>query len=201
MKTNVIMVKKDGVGIDAALRETERFAAYQHLDRKETLRLRLLAEEMLGMIKGVVGEFDAKFWVEGEDKEAQLMLEANVLVDYEQREQLLSLSSSGKNHAHKTFMGKLAGIFEYLMMSYDETAAYVWQQADLSYNLMPGLGYEQMWSLDLFRSNLEENLDEEVRKEEWDELEKSIVAKLADEVIVGIKSRKVQMIIKKSFRE
>ena len=35
--------------------------------------------------------------------------------------------------------------------------------------------------------------------EEWDQLEKSIVAKLADDVIVGVRGKKVEIIIKKKF--
>ncbi len=199
MKTNVIDVKNDGTGIDAALRETERFADYQHLDRKETLRLRLLAEEMMGMVKGIVGKFDARFWIEGEDKEAQLTLEAEASVDIEQRDQLLALSSSGKNYAHRTFMGRLAGIFESFMMSYDETTAYALQSADLGYEMMPGTGFERMWSLGALRDELAGIPADVEKKEEWDELEKSIVAKLADEVLVGVKSRRVQLIIRKRF--
>ena len=34
---------------------------------------------------------------------------------------------------------------------------------------------------------------------EWDQLEKSIVAKLADDVIVGVRGRQVEIIIKKEF--
>lgn len=37
------------------------------------------------------------------------------------------------------------------------------------------------------------------KEEEWDQLEKSIVAKLADNVIVGVMGKKVDIIIKKEF--
>lgn len=35
--------------------------------------------------------------------------------------------------------------------------------------------------------------------DEWDHLDKSIVARLADDVIVGVRSKKVEIIIKKKF--
>lgn len=199
MKTNVIVVRNNGKRMDEALRETERFAAYQHLDHKEALHLRLLAEEMMGIVKGIVGEFSAKFWIEGEKREVQLMLEADAAVDLEQRDRLLEVSSSGKNYAHRTFTGKLAGLFETCMMSYDETAAYAWQTADFGFDMMPGLGYDRVWSLGSLRSGIKDTPVDVNKKEQWDELEKSIVAKLADEVIVGVKAHKIQMIIKKKF--
>ena len=41
--------------------------------------------------------------------------------------------------------------------------------------------------------------DSEEKKEAWDELEKSVITKIADDVIVGIKGRKVDIIVKKAF--
>ena len=200
MKTNVITVKNDNTGIEEALNETERFAGYQRLGKKEALQLRLLSEEMMGMVKSIVGEFSARFWIEGSGKEAQLFLEAQAAVDLDKQNKLLSVSSSGKNYAHRTFMGKLAGLFESCMMSYDETAQYLTMSADLMYDPAPGFGFDRMWKLDAYRDKLQKHLNDAAEREQWDELEKSIVANLADEVIVGVKSRKVQMIIKKSFQ-
>ena len=199
MKTNVISVKNTGSGINAALAEAERFAEYQHLDRKEALRVRLLAEEMMGLIKGIVGEFYGEFWVEGEGKDVSLCLEADCKVDYDQREQFLSVSSSGKNEALRGFMGKLTGIFEYCLMSYDASIQYCGDYSDYMYDNVPSFGYERMWSLAAMRENLGTVPDSEDAREKWDELEKSIVASLADEVLVGVKSHKVRLIIKKSF--
>ena len=201
MKTNVIKVRNDGEGQEAALKEAERFAVYQELNRKETLRLRLLAEEMLGMIEAIVGDFNAQFWLEGENGDTKICLEAEAWVDYDKKERLIGVSSSGKNYAQRTFMGKLAGIFEYCMMGYDSPFQQALENGYFLYDGTSGMDYERMWSLDFFREDLSQNLEDEVKRAEWDELEKSIVAKLADEVIVGVKAHKVQMIIKKNFRK
>ena len=40
---------------------------------------------------------------------------------------------------------------------------------------------------------------ENSENEKWDELEKSIVAKLADDVIVGVRGKNVEIVIKKEF--
>ena len=51
-----------------------------------------------------------------------------------------------------------------------------------------------------FEATMERVAEEETdRKEYWDELEKSIVANLADDVIVGINGRVVDIVIKKRF--
>ena len=36
-------------------------------------------------------------------------------------------------------------------------------------------------------------------EDEWDQLEKSIVTRLADDVIVGVRGKKAEIIIKKKF--
>ena len=46
-----------------------------------------------------------------------------------------------------------------------------------------------------FRDTVSEAKDEE----EWDELEKSIVANLADEISIGIKKNRVEMVIYKKI--
>ena len=56
--------------------------------------------------------------------------------------------------------------------------------------------YGVMWSLEGFRSSLDDVMDsDEASKEAWDELEKSIVANIASDVIVGVKGDRVDMSI------
>lgn len=47
MKSNECMLSGMRSDIDKALKEVEKFAQYNELSHKETLQLRLLAEEML----------------------------------------------------------------------------------------------------------------------------------------------------------
>ena len=55
------------------------------------------------------------------------------------------------------------------------------------------LGYTEQWSLSNYRGKVKDN------KEAWDELEKSIIANMADDVTVGIISGKVEIVVKKTF--
>ena len=53
------------------------------------------------------------------------------------------------------------------------------------------------WSLQLYRQNLSDPQDSQA--EEWDELEKSIIARLADEVKVWLDAAATTVIIEKKF--
>lgn len=206
METNKIAVNNRGIGMASAYAELEKFAQYQGLSYKDSLRLRLLAEEMFGMVQGIVGDFGAYFWLEGERKNTSLHLEAYVEMDMDKREELLSVSTSGKNMAARGVMGKLRDLMESYLLNYEDISKYA---ADSGVNLFPyddsGMMYTGMdwtshyWSLDRYRSEVEEHRSEASAAQAWDELEKSIVGKLADDVLVGIRSDKVELIIKKSF--
>ena len=53
------------------------------------------------------------------------------------------------------------------------------------------------WSLKAYRAAVAKNRDSEPEK--WDELEKSITAKLADDVKIFIRGNNVEMVIEKTF--
>ena len=56
------------------------------------------------------------------------------------------------------------------------------------------------WSMQKYQRGLESMKQDNVEPEEaWDELEKSIVANIADDVLVGIKNNTVELIIKKKL--
>ena len=55
-------------------------------------------------------------------------------------------------------------------------------------------GYLYSWSLYSYKIAVEEN-----EEDAYAELERSIVAKLADDIVVGVRSNNVEIIVKKSF--
>ena len=99
MKTDVIAITANGTGFENVLEETERAAAYRGLAPKQALRLRLLAEEMTGMLRTLIGDEPFRYWVESEGTAFSLHLETQTIVTRELRKALLKTSSSGKNAA------------------------------------------------------------------------------------------------------
>ena len=51
MKSDVITIDNRGGGFEAALSEAEAAAKFRGLDNRQTLRLRILTEELLGMVR------------------------------------------------------------------------------------------------------------------------------------------------------
>ena len=204
MKTDIITITPSGEGIQEALLETEKAAAFRGLDAKQTVRLRLLAEEMTGMLRTIVGDVQLKYWVESKGTAFSLHLSANTQANYEMREALLKTSTSGKNAAAKGFMGRIRDIFTRLSETSDANAL----STEYGYSYVGVVGYDASvdmspnamlygWSLSAYRDAVEANKVEEPEK--WDELEKSITAKLADEIKIFIRMNTVEMVIEKTF--
>ena len=205
MKSDIITIEAGGRGIDAALSETEKIARYNGLSSKEQLRLRLLAEEMTGTLRGIVGEMTSSFWIEAENRTYELHLTTMTMMDSVKRKKLLSTSSSGKNEAAKGFMGKLWDIFmkmdEPEDMHYPKTFVSGYVHSDSgAFDAPMGVDMQTLiggWSMNNYQGEVQTDLSG--NSEEWDELEKSIVAKLADEVRISISGNVVEMVIYKTF--
>lgn len=199
MKTDVITVSSKGSQMETALQQVDKVSAYKGLTGKSALHLRLLAEEMMAMMRSITGEAEGKFWIEDQDGVFELHLLAATRMTSTKREQLLSAATSGKNESARGFMGKLRDFFE---RGADEDIA-----AHTSSLLMPGL-YEHSstptldweWSMTQYEKALAYGVDRKDEKalKAWDELEKSVVAHVADDVKVSIRNQQVEMtIIKK----
>ena len=120
-------------------------------------------------------------------------------MDSEKRDSLLAASSTGKNESAKGLMGRLRDFFD---RGADEDVA-----AAHSSLLMPGVMEQSSlptldweWSMTRYQTalNTRKNSDSAAR-EAWDELEKSVVAHVADDVRVAIRGRQVEMIIVKKM--
>ena len=200
MKTDKISVSSHGARMGAALEQADKVAAYKGLSMKDALHLRLLTEEMMGLMRSITGEREGIFWIEDEDGEYRLHLQVRTLLNSEEREQLLAVSSTGKNESAKGLMGRIRDFFDW--GSDEDLATYtspLLLPDAFEYTSSPSLDWE--WSMARYENALSTQIeqgDQNVR-EAWDELEKSVVSHVADEVKVSIRSGTVEMIIYKKL--
>ena len=91
METEIMRITSQGLGMKEALAATEKAGLDAELERKEILRLRLLAEELFGMLRGIAGDVEADYRLERKDREFILHLASDVTMTKEMREQLLDV--------------------------------------------------------------------------------------------------------------
>ena len=198
MKTDVIRVSSQGDGLEAALEQVEKVAAYKGLSSKQSLQLRLLTEEMMGMMRSLTGEAQGKFWIEDEDSEYRLHLWVLTRMTSVKREELLAASTSGKNAAVKGLMSRLRDFFD---RGADQDVSYAnpLMLAGMYEQSTPSMNLE--WSMTRYQSLLLSQVENRAdgAREAWDELEKSVVAHVADDVRVAINGGEVEMTIVKKM--
>ena len=205
MESEVIIVKNDETGLNDALDLTTELARQHQLSKKDEIRLRLLAEELFGAVNAVTKEFSAKYWVDLDDDKARINLEAETSMDIEKKLNLVDMSTNGRNEASKGLMGRIFDIVEYIMFVPADTVTFDMAQLHASTNQMGcyagGVSPEYIWSLEQYRNDVKTAYENNEAQEEWDELEKSIIANIADDVKVWVEGDSVRLLIEKNINQ
>ena len=129
-------------------------------------------------------------------------MKAEVEMNQEVRKEFLSISKSGENAAAKGFMGKLRDRISIALLP-EADANMFSRSAPIGYMAMGCPESNEnaaqfLWTLQDYRTSLD-STDKNDNEEAWDELEKSIVANIADDVQVSVKGSVVDVAIIKKF--
>ena len=145
---------------------------------------------MITMSTGILEKCDGTMWVETKNDAFEIHMIAKAVIDFNAKDEFISASTLKKNTAPKGLLGKIGFVFESLVVGATvDPVAY----PDLAYGFSAGASEMSMWSMSTYyasapKQSESENVD----------LEKSIIEKFADDVIVTVKSSWVEMtIIKK----
>ena len=204
MKSNVCKIENGTKDLAAILKESEKVAVYNELTHKQTMQLRLICEEIDGMLPNIIDDFDGDLWIEFEDG----VCKVNISLSFaeftsEKKEELVGIAKNKKNAAATGLGGKIRSVLEDVFLEADSfgggdmslDSRYFATQYYNNMDNIAGMGYSCLWSL--------ENYINTIKKEEdsatWDELEKSVLASIADDVIVGVKGKRADIIIVKKF--
>ena len=189
MKTDLITVSSRNDQIGEVLRQVDKTASYKDLSGKSALHLRLLAEEMMGMMRAITGDKEGEFWIEDHNGLFELHLLVDTRMDFMQREQLLSAATSGKNEANRGLMGKIRSFFEPI------------EGLPMFFNMPQEMNEGLSWSMSVYQSELMQAVAQHRQgaDEAWDELEKSVIAHVADEIKVYIRDTSTELIVYKKL--
>ena len=178
MKSDVITIDNQSHGFDEALEQTKKSADFRGISHLQAVQLQLMTEEMLSMARSITGNLQASFWAESEGQCFSLNLTTKTVLDKEKRALLISASTSRKNAAATSFLGKLRDAFEEAMTA----------EADHDYYELP--------------TDVQADIAGRVIQApewEWDGYERSVLFQLADNVKIGIRGSTVSMTVIKDF--
>jgi hypothetical protein len=198
MKSNVCKIENGTKDLAAILAESERVAAYNGLSHKQALQLRLLCEEIDGMLPNIIEDFNGDLWIDFEGGECKVNVSIQIPeLDIEKKKELIGIAKNKKNAAAVGIVGKIRDAIENLFLDEERMEALALSTG--SFGL--GIGYSDVddydyfWRLEDYRSSVKK----ETQAEAWDELEKSVIASVADDVTVGVKGKCAKVVIVKKF--
>ena len=204
MLTEKIKISNSGEGMNEALELADSLAKTLKLDRKKTFHLRLLAEELFSMVRAITENFTGDFWLEEENHTCKLFLEAKANLDYAKRREFLDVSTQGENIAQRGIMEKIREVFEAGLYNVQEsfniqaeygTGMFHYGAIGVADSGMSEAIYA--WSMQKYKDTI--NSERSGNSDAWDELEKSIIANIADDVQVGVTKDSVKLIVLKKF--
>ena len=110
--------------------------------------------------------------------------------------ELIEVARDKKNSAAVGIAGKIRDAIENFFLAEpanatDPSTAFF----HLSTGYSEGVDYSYLWSLEQYKTTVHQ----EEQSDDWDELEKSVIASVADDVIVGVKGKQADIIIVKKF--
>ena len=198
MKSNICKIEKGTKDLAAILNESDRVAGYNSLTHKQSLQLRLLCEEIDGLLPNIIDEFEGSLWIEVEDGVCKIHVSIKIPeFNTEKKEELIGIAKNKKNAAAVGIVGKIRDAIENFFLNEDTALAFAASSGEfrLAAEYSDGVDYTYFWSLEQYRISVKK----EDQAEAWDELEKSVIASVADDVIVGVKGHQADITIIKKF--
>ena len=157
------------------------------------------------MLKALTADYHAAIWVEKYKHECYIRVTGKTEMSQDKKEGLLDMASQKGNTLVKGFMDKVADVIENGLLNYNNVMKLQQEYGGGTvnygtmgmYNGIEGMADAGiMWSLYEYKDSLKDAMGEqEHAKEAWDELEKSIVASLAKDVLVGVKGNRLDITI------
>ena len=194
MKTDTIQLHTSDIHDKIAdlSAETEKLADLSGLGKKEKMKLILITEELAEAVPQLLNYGPGFFSAENEGSvyTISFVIKPDKPLYNDERKKLVKYSTSGKNALAVGISGKIREAAEKIIADHLEEKEYENSGSSTSVRRNHVLfddGSAEAWSLSGYRSGSEKGT------KSWDELEMSILAKIADEITVGIMSGNVEI--------
>ena len=198
MKSGICKIENGTRDLAAILKESEKVAAYAGLDHKQSLQLRLLCEEIDGMLPNIIDDFEGALFIDYDGGVCRVNVSVKIPeLNSKKKEELIEIAKDKKNSAAVGIVGKIRDAIENFLLAESVEDSFYATSAIFhpSIGYSEGVDYSYLWSLEQYKSTV----NQMEQADEWDELEKSVIASVADDVIVGVKGSQADIVIVKKF--
>ena len=158
MKSNVCKIEKGTRDLEAILKESERVAEYNGLTHKQSLQLRLLCEEIDGMLPNLINDFEGDLWIDFEGKVCKVNVSIKIPeFTADKKDELIGIAKNKKNAAAVGIVGKIRSEIENIFL--DERALQLSTMStgtiQLTTGYTVGVDYSYIWSLGQYKTKVD----------------------------------------------
>jgi hypothetical protein len=149
------------------------------------------------MLPKIIDDFDGDFWIEFEKGVCKVIASIKFAeFSIEKKEELIKIAKNSKNAAAVGITGKIRSFVEDMLLDDVNIPSYSIYSESMCIATSFGedMNYPYMWTLENYKNNTKKE-----KEEAWDELEKSVIASVADDIVVGVKGKRADIIITKKF--
>lgn len=175
--------------VERALNEVDGFSRYQGLGAKQSEHLRLIGEELLGMVGGLLDVSEGRFWIEKDGDEYTVNLAAKSILGSRAKS---ILDSTSKNTEYKGVSGVVRKAIDSMSQMFkDSGASYNFsEQIDAALAGTEVLSDEALsWSLNSYS----ESIARDEKADSWDELEIPVLKKFSKDIIISYRNDRVDI--------
>ena len=156
MKSDVCKIENGTNDLKAILKESNKVAVFNNFNKKQTLQLSLICEELDGMLPYLVEDFSGDFWIEYEDGVCKVNASINI-PDFNsiKKEELIAISKNKKNAAAVGIVGKIRNLLEdFFLSNGDVDYVPLSSVHPLSVGYCGTVDYSYLWTLNQYRMTM-----------------------------------------------
>ena len=113
MISDVCKIENGTSDLEKILKESEKVAIYNEFNKKQTMQLRLMCEEIDGMLPNIIDNFKGDFWIEYKDGVCKVNVSINIPeLNVDKKEALINFSKNKKNAGAVGIVGKIRSAIE-----------------------------------------------------------------------------------------
>ena len=162
------------------LTESNRMARKANVDSKQEMHIVLLTEEMISVLPHLMEYGSGKFWIDSIDD----VFEIHILVTPKTGSDSKTRKEKNSGPAKRTMMSRVLDVFDKIVSRKTDKG----DEAEIT-----------SWSLGSYIEKLRQQ-GPDSQSDEWDEMEHSILANLADDVMVRKSGGDVDLVIIKKVQ-
>ena len=157
MISNVCKIEKGSKDLEAILLESEKVARYNDLTKKQSLHLRLICEEIDGMLPNMIDDFSGDLWIEVTDGVCKVYVSIDIAeINSVKKEELIKIAKNKKNAAAVGIVGKIRNAIENFFLRNEEVESFI-PSTDMYYmssGCGAGVNYSCLWTLNEYKSSV-----------------------------------------------